>query len=125
MAQWLAPWQYSSTVLAARRSEGQTAELIREFLADKGTSVNRFHPLGKRGRPPPQSGGWLWVPRFDALSRRGRELAELLRNNVPSFDLEGCYIRVDRGTMGGLERQLRDLQLGTPRPQPKRTGRRN
>ena len=62
--------------------------------------------------------------RVDPLSQKGRELVELLRNNMQSFDLEDCYIRMDRGTMGGLERQLRDLQLGTPSAQPKRRGRR-
>ena len=106
-AQWLAFWQYSSTILATHRTEGRTAELIREFLADRGASINRFHPLGKRGRPPPTTGDWLWALRFDALSQKGRELAELMRSNVQSFDLEDCYIRMDRGTMGALERHMR------------------
>ena len=118
-AQWMAFWQYSSKVLAPHRNEGNTAELIRAFVEDRGTSINRFHALGKRGRPPPTTGDWLWVLRFDALSQHGRELAELLRHNMASFDLEDCYIRMDRGTMGGIERQLRDMQLGTPASQPK------
>ena len=116
VALWNIFWHYSRDVLSKSRVGGTTDKLISAMAEDAGTKITRFNPLGKRGRPPPQTGPWLWALRFHMLTHKGRELAELLLHSMRNFDLDDVTIRMDRGTMGTLERQLRDMQLGAPPP---------
>jgi hypothetical protein len=69
-----------------------------------------FHPLGKRDRPPLQ-GTWFWTLAFRiSHSSQAREVAEDLEIYIKNGRLNGwLLLRKDRGTMDGLERQLRNF----------------
>ena len=85
--------------------------LLADLESDGGTSVIRFNPLGKRGKPPPE-GAWYWALRFDSMSSKGRELAET-RQYMSEWSYLDLVLRMDRGNVSSLEKQIRELTLGT------------
>ena len=93
---------------------------MRALVDDEGKSVIRFNPLGKRGRPPPE-GTWFWALRFDTMSLRGREMAEDTRNDVAELTFHNAVLRMDRGSLSGLEKQLRELTLAPRNPRKARS----
>ena len=112
---------YLEACAKERTTTTRAKELVQQLVADGGTSISRFNPLGRRGKPPPE-GTWLWALRFDNMSFKGRELAEATRKHMEELTFHGMVLRMDRGTLSGLERQLRDLTLGTRPPKGKGRG---
>ena len=74
------------------------------------TSVRRFQPAGRQGRPPPEEGkDWVWVLMFDSDRQKGREAHEEAAKVQEAFkNYFGINLSPDSGPRDGLEFELED-----------------
>ena len=75
--------------------------------------VHSFAPLGKKNRPPPERGVWMWRLEFMEGFQRGRECEEEMVYSMEAFrNVLDVVVRRDRGPKAYVEREL-DEQLRT------------
>lgn len=115
-------WQehMESEVETSMRQQSEALATTTQFLRSTfiANSANEHdsvllhcHPLGRRDRPPLEN-TWFWSLAFTQHSSQGRDVHETL---CEQLRLDKLYLfvqlRKDRGTMDGLERQLRSFEI--------------
>ena len=74
------------------------------------TSIRRFQPAGRQGRPPPEEGkDWVWVLQFDSDRQKAREAHEEAAKVAETFkSYFSIELRQDTGPRDNLEFELED-----------------
>ena len=80
------------------------------------TSVRRFQPAGRQGRPPPEEGkDWVWILQFDSDRQKAREAHEEAAKVAETFkSYFSIELRQDTGPRDNLEFEL-EYQLASLR----------
>lgn len=105
--------QPQQSVILAKTGQFLRSTFLAQSKHEHDTILLHFHPLGRRDRPPLEN-TWFWTLAFTPHSSQGRQVHETLCEHLR---LEEFYhfvqVRRDRGTMDGLERQLRSFEITT------------